>query len=152
LVASLSNYCEIAPDAGFRLEPGADWRIEISHLEWPLRHWTEGTAGAYLIDSDGTTTPIFTVPTRLAGSMEPLPLGTMSLGGTAATGSISIIPWPRQVEVDGRRTPPAGLAPEATDADAAAAVDSFGAITRLLFPGEGLVRQADEGGLPVRCS
>src|SRR5690606_9581564 len=44
------------------------------------------------------------------------------------------------------------LAPEATDADAAAAVDSFGVITRLLFPGEGLVRQADEGGLPVRCS
>ncbi|HEV7277637.1 MAG TPA: beta-N-acetylhexosaminidase [Devosiaceae bacterium] len=149
---TLSNHCELAPEAGLVLQPGGSWRIEIEALEWPLHHWTEGTSGAYVIHADGASTPAFTLPTRLAGSSEPLRLGTMSLVGAVEQGALSVIPWPRQVDVSGRRTPPAGLAIEAADADAAAAVDGFGVLSRLLFPGEGLVRQAAEGGLPVRCS
>ena len=152
ILATLSNHCEIAPDFGFALAPGAEWRIEVSGLEWPLRHWTEATSGAYVITSDGATTPAFTLPTCSAGSDEAFPLGTMNLAAIAHQGSLSIVPWPRQVEVSGRRTPPLGLAIDAADADAAAAADSFGALTRLLFPGEGLARQAAEGGVPVRCS
>ena len=64
---------------------------------------------------------------------------------------VSIVPWPQDVAVSGRRTAPAGLAPipSAVGKSAAAA---FGKLTEKLFPGEGLVRPAHEGGFPVELS
>ena len=61
---------------------------------------------------------------------------------------ISVIPWPKSVAVTGRRTPPRGLHVKSGEGGAAA----FEQLTEMLFPGEGLVRGADEGGYPVQVS
>ena len=46
MVQRLSNYCEIAAPADFTLAPGASWVIEIGKLDFPIRHWTDGTTTA----------------------------------------------------------------------------------------------------------
>ena len=49
LVERLSNHAEFAPPAGFVLEPGAAWTLTARGLSYPLRHWTDGATGAYLV-------------------------------------------------------------------------------------------------------
>ncbi len=144
VVTRLSNYAELAPPAGFTLAPGSDWTVEIDHLDYPLRHWTDGATTGFVILSDGNAVPALTFPTARADSV-PYRRGTMRLTGTDAP--ISIVPWPNKIAVTGTRSAPHGLAVEAGDAPAAAA--AFGELTALLFPGEGLARAAHEDGLPV---
>lgn len=149
MVTQLSNFCELAPERGFVLAPGASWTVDILKLDYPIRHWTDGATTGFLVLSDGTTRSLRTVPTRREGS------DTLRRKGTAIYEvpehppvPVSIVPWPQQVAVSGRRTAPAGLAPipSAVGKPAAAA---FGKLTDKLFPGEGLVRPAHEGGFPV---
>ena len=147
VVTQLSNYAELAPPAGFTLEPGAVWEIEIDRLDYPLRHWTDGATTGFVILSDGKSVPAVTYPTARAGSA-PYRRGTMRLEGTEAP--IAIIPWPNKVAVTGSRSAPHGLAVEPGDSPAAAA--AFAELTDLLFPGEGLARAAHEDGLPVMLS
>ena len=67
-VSQLSNYCEIVPEAGFVLAAGASWTIDISGLDYPIRHWTDGATASFVIGEDGLAVAAVTVPTRLAGS------------------------------------------------------------------------------------
>lgn len=152
VVTQLSNFCELAPERGFVLAPGARWTIDVLKLDYPIRHWTDGATTGFLILADGTTRSLRTVPTRREGS------DTVRKKGTAIYEvpehppvPVSIVPWPQDVAVSGRRTAPAGLAPipSAVGKSAAAA---FGKLTEKLFPGEGLVRPAHEGGFPVELS
>src|SRR5690606_31971703 len=64
---------------------------------------------------------------------------------------VSIVPWPRSVAVSGHRTAPDGLAIMAEDAVGEVVADTFSALTQFLFPGEGIVRDDEEGGYPVDC-
>src|SRR5690349_8405034 len=57
LVHQLSNYAEIAPASGYVLEPGASWQVELRGLQFPLRHWTDGATGAFVILRDGVAVP-----------------------------------------------------------------------------------------------
>ena len=61
---------------------------------------------------------------------------------------VAIVPWPQSVAVSGRRAVPPGLDLRAEGDDAAAAVASFAELVDSLFPVEGIVRPAAEGGLP----
>lgn len=149
VVTQLSNFCELAPERGFVLAPGASWTIDVLAPDFTIRHWTDGATTGFLILADGTTRSLRTVPVRLEGS------DTVRKQGTAIYKvpehppvSVSIVPWPKEVAVSGRRTAPAGLAPipSAVGKSAAAA---FAKLTERLFPGEGLVRPAHEGGFPV---
>jgi hexosaminidase len=149
IVHQLSNFCEIAPPSGFVLEPGKSWTITIARLDYPVRHWTDGATTGFVIREDGSTVAALTLPTRHAALDKPRRRGTMVLPVPAEPPvPISVIPWPKSVEVTGRRTPPRGLNVKSSEGAAAA----FEQLTEMLFPGEGLVRGADEGGYPVKVS
>lgn len=147
VVTQLSNYAELAPPAGFMLEPGAQWQVEIDSLDYPLRHWTDGATTGFVILSDGKAVPAMTLPTARAGSAR-YHRGTMQLAGTPAP--IAIVPWPNKVAVSGVRSAPHGLA--IAPGESPAAATAFAELTELLYPGEGLVRAQHEDGLPVMLS
>jgi hexosaminidase len=147
VVTRLSNYAEVAPPQGFVLQPGADWEIEVDKLDYPLRHWTDGAVSGFVIFGDGRAVPAVTHPVS-CGDKQTYPRGTMRLGDAASP--TSIVPWPNDIVVTGRRSPPQGLAiVPGGGRSAIAARDAFAEIVDLLFPGEGLVRDAREDGLPV---
>ncbi|MDB5538684.1 MAG: beta-N-acetylhexosaminidase [Devosia sp.] len=149
VVAQLSNFCELAPQRGFTLAPGARWTIDILKLDYPIRHWTDGATTGFLILADSTTRSLRTVPTALEGSDTGRRKGTAIFPVPEHPPvPVSIVPWPNDVAVSGRRTALSGLAlvPSVVGKAASAA---FAKLTERLFPGEGLVRPAHEGGFPV---
>ena len=153
LVARLSNHAELAPRAGFVLAPGQSWTVTARSMSFPLRHWTDGAAGAYLALEDGTTAPVAVKPTRLMGSDAPLKRGAEVYPVAAiAETPISVIPWPRQVAISGQLPAPAGLELHAEASEAKAATEAFTALVGSLFPVEGIVRSAAEGGFPVTAA
>ncbi len=153
LVRTLSNYCEFEPEPGFELAPGARWSIEITTPDNRIRHWTEGPTAGFVIHADGGASAALTVPTRLSASNEPNRRATMRLAaGQANEPGLSIIPWPQTVSVAGRRSAPPGFAIVADDGAGDVVADNFAALTQFLFPGEGIVRDDEEGGYPVDCS
>jgi hexosaminidase len=148
LVHQLSNYAELAPPAGYALAPGGSWRIEVRGLQFPLRHWTDGATAAFVILGDGEAVPAPVRPTENFAVSGPLRRGTMRLGTAQGERmpALALIPWPAEIAVSGRRTPPMGFAIEGN----AAAARAFAMLVERLFPGDGLVRSANEGGWPVR--
>ena len=64
----LANHIVIAPPAGFVLAPGASWQIVLSGMPHPLRHWTDGAAGAYLVLADGRLVEVTTGPVEIVGA------------------------------------------------------------------------------------
>jgi len=149
VVTQLSNFIELAPERGFVLAPGARWTIDILKLDYPIRHWTDGATTGFLVLADGTTRSLRTVPTRREGSDTRRRKGTVIYEVPEHPPvPVSIVPWPQDVAVSGRRTAPAGLAPIPSAVGKSAAA-TFGKLTEKLFPGEGLVRTAHEGGFPV---
>lgn len=150
LVERLSNHSELAPPDGFVLAPGKSWIVTVRGLSYPLRHWTDGATAAYLVFADGTTAPVAVTPTRKMGDNAPLKRGAEIYPvPEIAPVPVSIIPWPQQVSVSGRLAVPQGLDTRADDAEARAAAEAFAALTDSLFPVEGIVRSAAEGGFPV---
>lgn len=150
VVAKLSNFCEIAPDAGLVLAPGASWTIDIVGLDYPIRHWTDGATSGFVIRADGSTVTALTIPTRLAGSDEVPRRGTMAMPVPATPPvPVAIIPWPNSVAVGGRRSVPPGFAISAADKAGKDAASAFARLAGLLFGGEGLVRPFNEGGFAV---
>ena len=150
VVARLSTFCELAPPRDFALQPGKTWTVDIFKQDFPLRHWTDGATTGFLVLADGSVRSLRTVPVVLEGSDKP------QLKGTAIYEvpehppvPVSIVPWPKRVDVSGRRTAPSGLAPIANGAFGKAAAAAFAKLTERLFPGEGLARPAHEGGYPV---
>ena len=75
VVTQLSNFCEIVPDPGFVLAPGANWTIDIDKLDYPIRHWTDGATTGFVIRSDGSTLPARIE--RRPGA-QPMPASTSS--------------------------------------------------------------------------
>ncbi len=150
VVARLSNYCEIAPDPGFVLAPGAVWTIEIKALDFPIRHWTDGAVTGFLVLADGSTRALPTEPTRLAGSDAVRRKGTMAFPVPERPPvPVSIIPWPQHVAVSGRRSVPPGLVAVPASPAGESAAAAFAELSSRLFPGEGLVRPAHQGGYRV---
>lgn len=152
-VRSLSNYCEIAAEPDAVLVPGGEWVIDIFKLDFPIRHWTDGATTGFVIDADGTTTVARTRSTRLAGSDDKRRRGTIVMPvPDEPPVPVSVIPWPEQVDVSGRRTPPLGLALLANDDQLRAVTDRFTALAQRLFPGDGMVRDVEQGGLPIELA
>ncbi|HWJ74637.1 MAG TPA: beta-N-acetylhexosaminidase [Kaistia sp.] len=150
LVERLSNHSEFAPPERFVLASGATWTITVHGLSYPLRHWSDGAAAAYLAFADGSTAPVGVAATKARGDNAPLKRGAVVYPVPAsAPVSVSVIPWPADVRISGRAPTPAGLALQAADGAAAAAVASFMGLAEALFPGDALVRSVAEGGLPV---
>ena len=153
LVERLSNHAEFAPPKGFVLAPNAAWTVTARGLSYPLRHWTDGATGAYLSFADGTTLPVAVAPTRALDDDAPLKRGAeLYAVPPKAPAPISVVPWPRDVTVSGRGAVPPGLALQPTGDEATAAAEAFGDLVQALFPVEGIVRPAAEGGYPVALS
>jgi hexosaminidase len=150
LAARLSNHSKFAPPDGFVLEPGRSWTVTARGLSYPLRHWTDGATAAYVVFADGTTAAVALTPTKAIGDNAPLKRGAAIYPvPNAAPAPVSIVPWPQKVSVSGRLAPPPGLDLGANGAEATAAVEAFGELASSLFPVEGIVRPAAEGGFPV---
>ncbi|WP_429126303.1 beta-N-acetylhexosaminidase [Ensifer sp. 4252] len=153
LLSRLSNYSEFAPPADLVLQPGSVWTVKAHGMSFEPQHWTDGANSAYLVLADGSTAPISVVPSRAHGDNAELKRGAVIYPvPKVAPVAVSVVPWPQEVSVSGRLTPPLGfdLAPEGAEAEAAAR--SFAALTGSLFPIEGLVRPVSEGGLPATLS
>ncbi|HVW93040.1 MAG TPA: family 20 glycosylhydrolase [Devosia sp.] len=157
LSARISNHSELTPPADFILEAGASWTAIARGLSYGLRHWSDGANSAYVVLDDGSTLPVAVNPTIAIGQNAPLRKGTqrypvpeapISLPGGAPV-PVSVIPWPNSVSVEGRRSVPAGLAPAAESAASRAAAEAFAELVGSLFPAEGIVRPAAEGGLAI---
>lgn len=150
LVRQLSNACEIAPPEDFVLAPGGRWTCAVLKMDSAIRHWTDGAGSGFVVLADGTAVAALTHPTALAGSAATRKRGTMPLPVPGAPPvAVSVVPWPRSVEVSGRRGAPHGLAIMGEDEATEAVADNFAALTQFLFPGEGIVRDDEEGGYPV---
>jgi hexosaminidase len=153
LTARLSNHSQFAPPHGFVLEPGGTWTITAHGLSYPLRHWSDGANTAYVVLADGSTATVSVAPTRAIGNNGALKKGAERYPVPKSVPvSISVIPWPAKVSVDGKRAIPAGLDVRTNGSDAAKAAAAFSDLAGSLFPAEGLVRPAAEGGLPVQLS
>ncbi|MEO8240979.1 MAG: beta-N-acetylhexosaminidase [bacterium] len=150
IIDQMGTWCEIAPSKGFVLQPGEVWTVVADHLDYPLKHWTDGTASASLRMADGTFRAI--PVERATSSFQTKPncadIMDIAVGGDDAE-TLSIIPWPAKVQLEGHRTAPDGFTLQATSAAAASAAQAFSDLVFHLFPGEGLVRPAQEGGFPV---
>lgn len=155
LVERLSNHAVFAPPDGFELPPGEAWRVIVRGQGVLLRHWSDGPGAAYLVLADGTTAPVVIEPTRAAGQNAPLKTGTQRYpvpGPGQTPVRLSIIPWPVQAAVEALGSVPAGLDPRPETAAGRAAAAAFADLTGALFPAEGLVRPAAEGGVAVRLA
>jgi len=151
LLTRLSNHTELAPPDGFVLKPGATWVVTARGLSYPLRHWSDGANTAYLVLADGAIAPVSVAGTVAKGDNRPLKRGAERFPVPLHTPvPICIVPWPNKVSVDGRRATPAGLALDPQYGPARAAVSAFAELTARLFPAEGIVRPASEGGVRVR--
>jgi hexosaminidase len=153
LLRRLSNHTLIAPPAGFVLAPGETWTATARGLSYGLRHWSDGANTGYVVLEDGTLVPLETTPTQGKGHNSPLLKGAAKFPVPAkAPVPVSIIPWPQSVATTGARSAPAGLnlLPEGDLAGRAAA--AFAGLVDDLFPAEGIVRPAAEGGFPVRLT
>lgn len=146
----LSNHTTFVPPEGMRLEKGDTWTITVRNPGWPFRHWNDGARGAYLLMADGSTLDLKTTPTASRGSNGPFRRGAQAWPvPTRPPAPVSIIPWPEKVAVSGERPVPAGLAIRAATAAGEAAHAAFARLASTLFPAEGMVRGAEEGGAPV---
>ena len=150
LVVRLSNHSEIGPPEGFALQPGKSWTVLARGLSYPLWHWTDGATTAYLTFADGAIVPVDVTPTRKSGDDAPLKRGAEIYPvPDGAPVPVSVIPWPQSVSVSGQLAVPAGLDVEGLGEEAQAAADAFAALSHSLFPVEGIVRPAAEGGFFV---
>ena len=153
LVERLSNHTVLQPAAGFVLEPGATWVIQARGLSYPLRHWSDGANTAYVVLADGRTVRVATTPTEAIGSNAPLLKGAVRFPVPAKVPApISVIPWPKRVAITGSRPAPVGFDLQPNGADATAAAAAFAQLTSDLFPVEGIVRPAAEGGLAIKIA
>nr|AMK07555.1 beta-hexosaminidase [alpha proteobacterium NT18-17] len=145
IVYKLSNYCEIAPPPGLVLAPGESWTASVA-LSFPLKHWTDGAVTAMVVTSDGKAHAALTRPAGNAGSTMPLKRGVMPMPvAVPGVAPYAIVPWPNAVAASGNRTAPSGFDIGGHDGVAG----RFADLVDHLFPGEGLVRDAAEGGYPV---
>ncbi len=127
LVSQLANFALLAPPDSFALSPGKSWTIEIAPLDFPLRHWTDGVQGAFLILKGGETAACRIV---LGGENRK---GTIALVG-ATESQIAVVPWPKSVVVTGSRPAPTALA-----LPPGPVRKRLSRLEDLLFPGERLV-------------
>ena len=150
LVERLSNHSEFAPPDGFVLEPNAAWTVTARGLSYGLRHWTDGANTAYLAFADGTTAPVAVAPTRAVGDNATLKRGAEIYPvPDHAPVPVAVVPWPRSVAVSGRlAVPRRARPPPQWRRGRRGSGRSFGELVDSLFPVEGIVRPAAEGGLP----
>ena len=150
----LSTFTELLPPDGFALAPGGHWTVTLRGLSWQFQHWTDGARGAYLVFEDGGALALATSPTKRAGGNAPPKRGVDAYAVPEnPPAPVSVIPWPNHVTLSGRRATPPGLTLLPEGAEAKAAATAFTRLVEALFPVDGIVRPAEEGGLPVhvRC-
>jgi hexosaminidase len=153
LTARLSNHSGFSPPEGFVLEHGGSWRVTVHGLSYPLRHWSDGANTAYLQLADGSITPVAVAPTKAVGDNAPLRKGAEVFPVPAsAPVAISVVPWPQTVAIKGSRAVPAGIDPKSDGKTGEEAAAAFAELSQALFPAEGIVRSAAEGGMPVRLT
>jgi hexosaminidase len=140
LLEQLSGYHVIAPPPGFVLKSGAAWSITADRLNDPLRHYAAGVRSAYLTLADGAILPVEAMPTtrkrdsgmpRLEAPSSPrLPRGALP---------VAVIPFPRRIEITGRRDTSGALYLVEANRDARLAFDAAAALAKRIFPsGPGL--------------
>lgn len=151
LVRRFSNHSEVAPPKGFVLEPGETWECTARQLSYPLRHWSDGATSAYVVRSDGSIEVAGNLRT-VSTVVENAPKrGSATLAAPATSPvALSIIPWPSSVEAIAAGQTPDGLALRPETEAQRGVCQTFTELTQRLFPGEGLVREAHQGGRPVR--
>jgi hexosaminidase len=149
LLRRLSNHTEVAPPPGFVLAPGANWTFVVRATERPLRHWTDAARAAYIIPASGPPIAVSVGICAFGGeSGEPIFRPDFRGAEGPIADGIAVIPYPRNVEVKGRRIADA-LAVSAKTPASEAALLAFITITSMLFPAATLV---SERGMPVTLS
>jgi hexosaminidase len=153
LLKRLSNHAEFAPPEGFVLQAGETWTIRAHGMSYHPKHWTDGANAGYVVLADNSAVPVSVAPTRAKGDNAALARGAAVYPVPKfAPVPISVVPWPSAVSVSGRLAPQIGLDLKPDGAEADVAARAFKTLTDGLFPVEGIVRPAAEGGFPVFLS
>lgn len=137
VVEQISNYLVVAPPDGLVLEPGGEWSISADRLSHILIHYNYGPKAAYLILSDGSLAPVaVSLLTRNGEPGEPLldPKPRPALPEGSAP--LSVVPFPAEASVAGRRDPVPPIAFADGPPEARAAFEAVRALAERLFPGE----------------
>jgi hexosaminidase len=147
LLEQISGYHVIAPPAGFVLKPGAAWSITADRLNYAPRHYGAGLRSAYLILADGAILPVEAMPTTRKGnsgmprleapSSSRLPRGALP---------VAVTPFPRRIDIAGRRDASGALYLVEATREARLAFDAAAALAKRILPaGPGLF--GDAGGI-----
>ncbi len=136
------------------LAGAASWDFAVI---WPsdrqaLSHWTDLVHAAYVVFADGSVATVTVEPCASATAPLEKPRLGVAIDELAATSStLSIVPWPADVQCKGDR---AGLSSLALPGGAVSS--AFAEMVALLFPGERLlsskglkVRFREDASLPV---
>ncbi|WMT89604.1 beta-N-acetylhexosaminidase [Pelagibacterium sp. H642] len=149
LVDQLSNNHVLAPEEGFVLEPGGRWEIVAKQISHTLRHYTYGPKSAAVTLDDGTMVPPEIAPMTLKGEpgsptiqhpeRQPLP---------EAETTVSVIPFPAEVNVSGSGDVPEAIRLASGPDAARTAFETVSALAGRLFPQETLFGN----GLEITCT
>ena len=134
LLEQISGYHVIAPPAGFVLSPGAAWSVTAHRLNYAPRHYGAGVRSAYLL-ADGAIIPVDAMPTsrgRETGlpRLEALPSPKLPRGALP----VSVLPFPRRIDIRGRRETSGALYLAEATGEARSAFASAAALAKRLFP------------------
>jgi hexosaminidase len=139
LIAQISNYHVIAPPESFVLEPGATWSVS-AELPHKLQHYTSAVKSAYLIRQDGGLVPVEASPTtnnHAAGAPQLKRLAvTPQSSPSRRTLSIAVLPFPRTVQVAGKRDVTGALRLAGGPPEAESGFEAAAAIAERLFRSE----------------
>src|SRR5262249_51554154 len=148
LLEQISGYHVVAPPAGFVLTPGAAWSITAQRLNHAPQHYSAGLRSAYLILAGGETIPVEAMPTtrnRESGmpclevpSSSRLPQGALP---------VSVLPFPRSIDIAGRRDTTGALYLTEATREARLAFDAAAALAKRLFPSSSQLFGGDAGGI-----
>jgi hexosaminidase len=135
LLERISGYHVLAPPAGFVLTPGSAWSISVRSLNYAPRHYSAGLRSACLILTDGTIVPVAAMPTTCMGDIGIPRLAAPTRRRLPRTASpLSVVPFPRRVDVAGRRDTNGALYLAEATRDARLAFDATAALATRLFP------------------
>ncbi len=131
LISRTANNHQVEPPKGLTLNRGESWRFAVTSLTRKAVHRTDGVSTAFITLGDGQSFDIDLGDILLGGTTPDMPPELIPEGRVELP--VSLIPWPRKVELKSFDTPPVALFPAGEDADLTVAMGDVAALAKRLF-------------------
>ena len=149
VVEQVSNYLVVEPPGDLEIAPGGTWSISADRLSHVLTHYNYGPKAAYLILEDGALADVAVTPmTRDGEPGSPLLDRKPRPTYPADLPPLSLVPFPAEADVGGRRDTSDPLAFAEGPPEARSSFDAAAAVAGRLFPDD----PALFGGKGIACT